>query len=382
MSGAVSYRMRQIPALAIKMRRPNAVDVRTDKKNGPGGAVPSVPISGSYADYRADWLAMHVEEVIDPARPIVDAHHHVWDLPRPKFMFEELHGDVSTGHNILSTVYVDCRSMYRSDGPVEMRSLGEVEFANGVAAQSASGLYGPARLCAGIVGNGALNLGARARPVLEALLRAGGDRFKGVRQVSAWDADPAVSKPIPGRPPGLLLDKTFREGFACLAPLGLSFDAFLFQPQIPELTDLARAFPETAIVLDHVGTPLGVGTYAGRKAELFSAWKTSMAELATCPNVWVKLGGLGMIVAGFDFHTRSRPPASVELAEAWRPYIETAIELFGPSRCMFESNFPPDKGTCSYVVLWNAFKRIVANASEDAKTDLFCRSASRFYRLN
>ena len=349
---------------------------------GKAGAPAPVAISGTYADYRADWLALHDEAVLEPGRVIVDAHHHVWDLPRPKYMFGELHADVASGHNVLATVYVDCRSMYRCDGPVEMRSVGEVEFANGVAAQSASGGYGPARLCAGIVGNASLAIGARAQAVLEALMRTGGERFKGVRQVSAWDADPVVSKPIAGRPSGLLGDKTFRQGFACLGPLGLSFDAFLFQPQIRELTDLARAFPGTHIVLDHAGTPLGVGTYAGRKDELFAAWKSSMAELARCDNVCVKLGGLGMVVAGFEFHMRATPPDSVQVAAAWRPYIETCIELFGASRCMFESNFPPDKGTCSYVVLWNAFKRIVSGAPESEKAELFCQSAARFYRLD
>ena len=355
-------------------------------ESGSGSRMPAGPrpvvISGTYADYREEWLALHTEEVLDPGLPIVDAHHHIWDVPRPRYMFDDLLADVGSGHNIAATVYVDCRSMYRCDGPVEMRSLGEVEFANGVAAMSGSGNYGATRLCAGIVGNGALHLGAPARPVLEALLRAAGDRLKGVRQVSAWDADPAVSRPVPGRPQGLLGEKTFRQGFACLAPLGLSFDAFLFQPQIPELTDLAHAFPETRIVLDHAGTPLGVGTYAGRSKELFAAWKASMQELAQCPNVQVKLGGLGMVVAGFDFHKRDRPPNSTELAKAWRPHVETCIELFGPSRCMFESNFPPDKGTCSYHVIWNAFKRIVAGASAEDKADLFSGSAARCYRLN
>jgi predicted TIM-barrel fold metal-dependent hydrolase len=364
------------------MTIPQAGSTSGNAQPGAAAAPGPVAISGSYADYRTDWLALHDEAVLEPDRVIIDAHHHVWDLPRPRYMFDELNADVASGHNVIATVYVDCRSMYRCDGPVEMRSLGEVEFANGVAAQSASGSYGRARLCAGIVGNAALPIGARAQHVLEALMRAGGDRFKGVRQVSAWDADSAVSKPIPGRPQGLLGDKAFREGFACLGPLGLSFDAFLFQPQIPELTNLARAFPETSIVLDHAGTPLGVGTYAGRSDELFAAWKSSMAELARCANVCVKLGGLGMVVAGFDFHQRNRPPDSMQLAEAWRPYIETCIELFGASRCMFESNFPPDKGTCSYVVLWNAFKRIVAGASESEKADLFSRSAARFYRLD
>lgn len=345
--------------------------------------VPSQRVtSGSYAGYCNDWLAQHVEEALEPARPIIDAHHHLWDAPRPRYMFDDLLGDVQSGHNIMGSVYVDCRSMYRRDGAAEMRSLGEVEFANGAAAMSASGAYGPTGLCAGIVGFGALHLGPRARPVLEALMCAGGERFKGVRQVSAWDADAAVGPPNPDRPRGLLGDKNFRAGFACLAPLGLSFDAFLYQPQIVELADLAHAFPDTPIVLDHAGSPLGIGVYAGRKQEMFTAWKAALAELATCPNVSIKLGGLGMVLLGLDFHKRTRPPTSTELAEAWRPYLETCIELFGTGRCMFESNFPPDKASCSYGVIWNAFKRIAAGAGEDEKTDLFRRSAERFYKLN
>jgi len=338
--------------------------------------------SGAYAGYRNDWLALHQEEPIDPARPIIDAHHHVWDAPRPRFMFDELHAEIAgTGHNIVATVYVDCRSMYRAEGPVEMRSVGEVEFANGVAAMSASGAYGTARLCAGIVGFGGLHLGARARPVLEALMRAAGPRFKGVRQVSAYDPDPAIAPPNPDRPSQLLADKTFREGFALLGELGLRFDAFLYQTQIRELTDLARAFPDTPILLDHLGGPMGTGRFAGRRAETFAAWKADMEELAGCPNVHVKLGGLGMLFCGFDFHTRPRPPTSLELVEAWGPYFDTAITAFGARRCMFESNFPPDKASCGYGVLWNAFKRMTAGASEDEKNELFAGTACRFYDL-
>lgn len=341
-----------------------------------------VVTSGSYAAYRDDWLALHAEDPIDPQRPIIDAHHHIWDSPRPRYMFDELHGDlVAARHNVVATVYVDCRSMYRCEGPMELRSVGEVEFANGIAAMGASGAYGNTRLCAGIVGFGALHLGARAQPVLEALMQAGGSRLKGVRQISAWDADPQVAPPHPDRPPGLLADKTFREGFALLGRLGLRFDAFLYQTQIPELTDLARAFPDTPIVLDHAGTPLGIGRYAGRREELFPAWRRAIHELAACPNVSIKLGGLGMIVGGFGFNERSRPPTSQQLAQAWKPYVETCIESFGSQRCMFESNFPPDRASCSYGVIWNAFKRIVAGASEDEKADLFARAADRFYDL-
>ncbi|MGE4239304.1 amidohydrolase family protein [Ramlibacter sp.] len=347
-----------------------------------GAAPAAVVTSGSYAPYRDDWLALHTEPALEPDLPIVDAHHHLWDAPRPKYMYEDMRRDIAaSGHNVVATVHVDCRSMYRQDGPAELRSVGEVEFVNGVAAMAASGAYGTTRACAGIVGFGALHLGARARPVLEALVQAGGARFKGVRQISAWDDDPRLAPPNAERPPGLLADRTFREGFALLAPLGLRFDAWLYQTQIPELTDLARAFPETPIVLDHAGTPVGIGRYAGRRRELFGPWKNAIVELASCPNVSIKLGGLGMIVGGFGFNERERPPTSVELAEAWKPYVETCIEAFGASRCMFESNFPPDRATCSYGVLWNAFKRMAAGASTEEKAALFAGTAQRFYGL-
>jgi predicted TIM-barrel fold metal-dependent hydrolase len=343
---------------------------------------PAWRFSGAYASWRDDWLARHEpEDVLQPQLPIVDAHHHLWNRPDATYLAEQLLADVGSGHRIESTVYVDCRSMYRASGPQEFRSVGEVEFANGVAAMGASGEFGPTRMCEGIVGFGSLHLGSAAQEVLQALVRAGGGRFKGVRHVSAWDADPQVARPNPDRPPGLLARPGFRAGFALLGPMGLSFDAYLMQTQIDELTDLARAFPDTAIVLDHLGQPLGVHSYAGRRDELFGAWRKSMAELAGCPNVVVKLGGLGMVLPGFGFHERERPPDSQELAVAWRPHIETAIELFGPRRCMFESNFPPDKGTCSYRVLWNAFKRIAAAASAAEKRELFAGTARRFYRL-
>src|SRR5437899_10159173 len=289
---------------------------------------------------------------------------------------------IASGHNIIATVYVDCRSMYRAYGPEASRTVGEVEFAKGGAAMSASAGYGPAAICAGIVSHVNLLLGDAARPVLEAEMAAGQGRFRGIRHSSAWDADPSVAGMYASRPKGLLLDATFRKGFACLAPLGLSFDAWLFHPQIIELTDLARAFPDTKIVLDHCGGPIGIGSYANRREEIFAAWKASIREIAKCPNVVVKLGGLAMRLLGYDFHERPMPPSSEEAAAAWRPYIETCIEAFGPERSMFESNFPPDKGQCSYQVIFNAFKRIAAPYSEPEKTALFSRTAADFYRLN
>ena len=265
--------------------------------------------SGLYADPREDWLAQHTEEIIDPARPIVDPHHHLWDRGGLRYMIEEMAADIASGHNIVATVYVDCRSMYRAHGPEAFRPVGEVEFANGVAAMAASGGYGKAAICAGIVSHVNLLLGDGAKAVLEAEIVAGNGRFRGIRHSSAWDADPNVAGMYATRPKGLLLDSTFRKGFACLAPLGLSFDAWLFHPQIGELTDLARAFPDTKIVLDHCGGPIGIGSYAGRREEIFPVWKASIQEIAKCENVVVKLGGLAMCLLGYDFHLR--PEAAV-----------------------------------------------------------------------
>ena len=337
--------------------------------------------SGLYADPRPDWLALRQEAIIDPQRPIVDPHHHLWDRGGQHYMIEEMVDDIASGHNIIATVYVDCRSMYRSHGPEAFRPVGEVEFANGVAAMSASGGYGSAAICAGIVSHVNLLLGNGARGVLEAEIAAGGGRFRGIRHSSPWDADPHVAGMYATRPKGLLLDPTFRKGFACLAPLNLSFDAWLFHPQIGELADLARAFPDTRIVLDHCGGPIGVGSYANRREEIFASWKASIQDIAKCPNVVVKLGGLAMKLLGYDFHERAMPPSSEDAARAWRPYIETCIEAFGPARAMFESNFPPDKGQCSYQVIFNAFKRLSAQYSEPEKTALFSKTAADFYRL-
>jgi predicted TIM-barrel fold metal-dependent hydrolase len=337
--------------------------------------------SGLYADPKPDWLALRKEEIIDPARPIVDPHHHLWDRGGLRYLIEDITDDIASGHNIIATVYVEARSMYRAKGPEGFRPVGEVEFANGAAAMSASGGYGPAAICAGIVGHVNLLQGDAARAVLEAEIAAGNGRFRGIRHSSAWDADAEVAGMYATRPKGLLLDPAFRKGFACLAPLGLSYDSWLFHPQIRELADLACAFPDTKIILDHCGGILGLGGYANRREEIFGTWKASIQEIAKCPNVVVKLGGLAMRLLGHDFHERPMPPSSEEAAGAWRPYIETCIEAFGPDRAMFESNFPPDKGQCSYQVIFNAFKRIAAQYSESEQTALFSKTASDVYRL-
>lgn len=329
-----------------------------------------------------EFLARHDEPVLDPELPIVDPHHHLWDHGY-RYLFDEFLDDISSGHNIRASVFVQCDAMYRADGDPNFAPVGETEFANGVAAISASGGYGPARMCAGIVGYADLELGERVDAVLEAHLRAAASRFRGIRGRSVWDPDPSIKGSAKDFPPGLLLDAKFREGFGRLAKYGLSFDSWLFHPQIPELADLAAKFPDTTVILDHVGAPLAVGRYAGRRDEVFAVWRRNLEELAQRENVFVKLGGLAMHLFGFDLESgrRSAPASSETLAGLWRPYMETCIELFGARRCMFESNFPVDKRGASYRVLWNAFKRIAAGASADEKAALFSDSACRAYRL-
>jgi predicted TIM-barrel fold metal-dependent hydrolase len=341
------------------------------------------PASDPFAVDEA-WLQKHREPVIEPDLPIIDPHHHLWDNRGYRYLFADLLADTSSGHDIRATVFLQCRSMYRADADEAMAPIGETEFVNGAAAMSASGIYGPARLCAGIVGFADLTLGAGVDRVLETHLRAAGDRFKGIRNSSVWDADPGV-KTVPGEiPRDLLAQAKFREGFARLAAHGLSFDAWLFHHQIPDLIDLARAFPGTTVVLNHIGGPIGINAYAGRRDEVFQIWRDNIRAIAACPNVYLKLGGMGMNVMGFDFDDHGRHPAPVSsetLAAAWRPYIEHSIAAFGVERCMFESNFPVDKRTCGYAVLWNAFKRLAKGCSGAEKAALFSETARRAYRL-
>mgnify|MGYP000645620541 CR=1 FL=1 len=329
-----------------------------------------------------EWLALRTEDVLDPERPIVDAHHHIWEgHQHHTYLLPELLQDLQCGHNIRGTVYVECSFMYRADGDPRFAGIGEVEYANGVAAAFASGRHGDVRACAGIVGKVDLTLGAMAQPVLEAALARAPDRFRGIRHMLAWDASPEVN--LLRKPPAkdLMLDPAFRLGFAQLGKLGLSFDAWCYHPQLPQLIGLVDENPDTRVIIDHVGGKAGTGPYAVRKDETFQHWKASMQELARRPNTFCKLGGLNMRLNGFEFIDRDLPPTSGELAAAWRPMVETCIELFGPKRCMFESNFPPDKAGCSARVLWNAFKRLANGYSEDEKAALFAGTAIHAYRL-
>ena len=335
------------------------------------------------------WLALSpAEAILEPTLPIVDPHHHLWHRKHHRYLLDELLADLGTqgasGHRIVATVFVDCLAFYRADGPPALRPVGETEYANGVAAMCASGFYGELRACAGIVGHADLSLGAAVAEVLAAHISAGGGpggRFKGIRHAGGWDASPLIHNSHTQPPRGLYGDAVFRQGFAQLAPLGLSFEAWQYHPQLAEVTALARAFPDTAIVLNHVGGPLGVGPYEGRGDENFAQWRRDMTALAGCANVTVKLGGLGMRIGPVQHFRRPLPPSSAEVAEAWRPWIDTCISLFGAERCMFESNFPVDKTSSGYAVLWNAFKRLAAGASASEKTALFSATASRVYRL-
>jgi L-fuconolactonase len=255
----------------------------------------SAPSERIHLDVDDAWLAKHREATIEPELPIVDPHHHLWDRGY-RYLFDELLADTINGHNIRSTVFLQCRSMYRADADSALAPVGETEFVNGAAAMSASGLYGKARLCDGIVDFADLLFGDEVDRVLEAHLRAAGERFKGIRNSSVWDEDPNV-KTVPGEiPRGLLLHSKFREGFARLGRHGMTFDAWLFHHQIPDLTDLARAFPAINVVLNHIGGPIGINAYANKREEVRRLWRDNIAALAKCPNAYIKLGGMGMNV--------------------------------------------------------------------------------------
>ncbi len=331
------------------------------------------------------YLSKTVEEAIEPEIPICDPHHHFWDRtelrPRGRYLLDELLADTGSGHNITETVFIECSSMYRADGPESLRPVGETEFVQGIAAMSASGEYGDTKVAAGIVGFADLTLGDAVEEILEAHRAASPQRFRGIRHAAVWDESPTLTR-YKNPPKGLLADAKFRQGFKVLGRLGMSFEAWLYHHQIPELVELARANPDVTIILNHIGGPIGIGPYADRQDEVFETWKNGIAHLATQPNVVVKLGGLGMPLGGRDWHERDAPPRSQEIADVMAPWYLYCIEKFGPGRCMFESNFPVDKVSTSYAVLWNAFKRMSEGFSKDERADLFRGTAVRAYRLD
>ncbi|MGE0222609.1 MAG: amidohydrolase [Acetobacteraceae bacterium] len=325
-----------------------------------------------------DWLAKLREEVLEPDQPIIDAHHHLWDRKSGVYFLDELLADLDAGHNVTQTVYIQCGTAFRKDGPAELRPVGETEFVAGIAEQAKT--RGRSGVCDGIVGYCDFRIGERIDAVLEAHIAAGGGRFKGIRQSAGWDKAILVQTSAPA-PEGLLRDPAFHAGVGRLRKYGLSYESSLYYPQVPELTALARMFPDLPILANHCAGPVLVGHHAVDLADTFARWRANLRELASCPNVVIKLGGQAMTVRGVNFHLEPLPPSSGELASAWHPHMEACIEAFGPDRCMFESNFPVDKGMCSYVSIWNAFKRIAAGCSADEKRALFHDTAKRFYRL-
>ena len=327
------------------------------------------------------WLARSSPEpILDPDLPIIDTHHHLWDRPDHRYLLDAFLADLRTGHNVVATVFLQCHAMYRATGPEALRPVGETEFVAGIAAMSDSGQYGPVRVAAGIVGFADLTLGDRVEPVLDAHVRAGGGRFRGVRPSGNWAASPIIGNGTPA--PHLYGREDFRQGLRRLAAMGLAFDAWVFHPQLSEVAELARAVPEARIIVGHVGGPLGYGPYAGKRDEVFAAWKAGVTEIARCPNVAMKLGGMMMRLAAFDYGRASAAPTSEQLAALWRPWMQTCIELFGPERCLFESNFPVEKMGVGWVGLWNAFTRIAAGASLEEKQALFAGTARRVYDLD
>ena len=334
-----------------------------------------------------DWLALTPEETLEPDLPICDPHHHFWDyltqrIPFQRYLLHELSDDMNSGHNVRSTVFVEARSMYRIDGPDEMKPVGEVEFVQGLAAAGATGLYGPGRAAAAIVGHADLNLGDGVKPVLEALQAASPNRFRGIRHTVTWDDNPDVENTPAHKIKGQMSSDSFRAGAKVLAGMGHSLEGWMFFTQLEELAEFAKAVPDLIIILCHVGGLMGTGPYAGHIEEVKATWSKGIAAAAQQPNIYMKIGGIGMPSVGFDWHTRDVPIGSEELASNMAPIVNYCIEQFGPSRCMFESNFPVDKVSYSYNVMYNAFKRITKDHSASERADMFHDVAARVYRID
>ena len=328
-----------------------------------------------------DWLQKQVTEpILEPDLPIVDTHYHVIDLPGFRYLADELSADLSSGHRVEASVFVEAQTRYRKDGPEALRPVGETEFVAQMSGPTGTGLKEPPRLGSGIVGFADLTLGAGVEEVLAAHIEAGGGRFKGIRYATALDESPEIVAHNKARR-GVMQENGFRAGLRVLGAMGLSFDAWVFFHQLDEVAQIAQAFPELNIVVGHCGGPLGYGPYVGRREEVLATWRTNMAALAKYPNISVKLGGVLMRLATYDYLNVEVPLSSEALAGCLRPHITGCIELFGAERCMFESNFPVEKMVTGYAVLWNAFKRITADATLTEKLSLYSGTAKHIYRL-
>ncbi|WP_425072125.1 amidohydrolase family protein [Sagittula sp. S175] len=324
---------------------------------------------------REDWLALAQEDILAPGQPILDAHHHLWDRPEGRYRAAELMADVRAGHDVRASLYVQCRTGYRTDGPEPLRPVGEVETV-------LDWTRGQDRFPAGIVAMADLQLGDAVRPVLEALTEAGQGRVKGIRNSTAWHADPAVqSNPAPP-PDGLLRSAAFLAGARAVAGAGLCLDVWAYETQLDEVRALARALPDLTVIVDHCGGPLGVGQHDRFDPDNFHDWRAALASVAALPNTRIKIGGFGLRVFGWRYADAALPPKSETLAQDWQPWVETCLDLFSPDRAMFESNFPVDKGQFGYRALWNAFKRLAAPLGQDDKDALFWRSAARTYGID
>jgi L-fuconolactonase len=320
------------------------------------------------------WLQASREEPLLPELPILDAHHHFsehWG----GYMPPDLTTDAQ-GHNLRATVYIQCAWHYRQDGPEHLKPVGEIEA---VVAATRNRQSRTPRIAAGIVGYADLR-GSAVDEVLTELAQASEGRLRGIRNSGAWHA--GFRHGVLARPmKGLYSDPAFRAGYARLARHGLSFDAWVYHPQLREVAELARAFPDVPLVLDHIGGLLGVAEFARDGERARREWEAGIRVLANCPNIHVKIGGFGTAVFGYDFASQSKPPSSEELAREWQPLVDTTLDIFGVERCMFESNFPVDRSLGGYGVLWNAFKRVASDLTESERRALFHDNAARLYRI-
>jgi L-fuconolactonase len=338
---------------------------------------------------RHAWRQQVIETALDPDLPIVDAHHHLWSEPThgaeaydAEALFRDMEG---SGHNIIGTIYVDAVCHYRTDGPLAFRVVGETEYAQNIADQARMRGGRLSGACAGIVPHADLSLGERVGPILDAHAAAS-PFLRGIRHCTNSVPElPPIAQRLPPEygdtSPGIMGRPSFRQGVAELFNRGLAFDAWVLQPQLPEIIDLARAMPRGTIVVNHLGGPMGIGRFTDRQEAARAEWATAMRELAQCENVLVKLGGLHMRSAAMVSPDAERPRTSEEMADAQGWHILTAIDLFGPNRCMFESNFPVDMLYTSSTILWNGFKRITASFSACERRHLFADTAIRAYGL-
>ncbi len=325
-----------------------------------------------------EWLQSVREEIIDPEQRIIDPHHHLWHGRGPGYLLEDLWQDTGSGHNVLKTVFVECHAEYLNEGPEHLKPLGETKFVDSLATISAAG---PGSEISAIVAHADLTLDDRLQDVLAAHNDLGNGRFRGIRHAGAHAEHPEALLIAGQAPEGLYENESFRSGVKTLGKLGYTFDTWHYHYQNQDFVALARSAPETVMILDHFGTPLGVGPYESQREAIFEQWKTDIAEIARCDNVVAKIGGLAMPDNGFGWHTREQPPTSDEFVSAQRDYYLHTIECFGPERCMFESNFPVDKFSLSYPVLYNGLKKIVADFSADEKDAMFYGTAARIYSI-